>query len=255
MYLWENTPGLCEEVPQLTYYPAKNKKSDVAIIIFPGGAYAVRATHEGEGYAVYLNSIGYDAFVCDYRVAPHHFPLPLLDARRAVRTVRYYSEKYGIDKNKIAVMGSSAGSNLAAILSTYTKPIEFEGIDEIDKEDFMPNAQILCYPFITLADEELTHPGARANFVGEGNTALAYKISPEFNVIDSTPPAFIWHTSSDDGVNVIHSYIYAKALKEHNIPTEMHIFPFGGHGLGVAPNNPHVAQWTTLLKNWLELMF
>lgn len=255
MNLWENTPGLCEEIPQLTYYPAKDKKSDVAIIIFPGGAYAVRAPHEGEGYALYLNSIGYDAFVCDYRVAPHKFPLPLLDARRAVRTVRYYSEKYAINKNKIAVMGSSAGSNLAAILSTYKKSIEFEGVDDIDKEDFMPNAQILCYPVITLVNDELTHQYSRSNLVGEGNISLANDISPELNIIDSTPPAFIWHTASDDGVNVMNSYLYATELKKHEVPTEMHIFPYGNHGLGVAPNDAHVAQWTTLLKNWLKLIF
>ena len=103
MNLWDNTPGLCEEVPTITYYKPDVKKSDAAVVIFPGGGYNHRAPHEGEGYAKFLAENGISAFVVAYRVAPHHFPLPLLDARRGVRFVRYYAEKYGIDKNKVAV--------------------------------------------------------------------------------------------------------------------------------------------------------
>ncbi len=255
MNLWENTPGLCEEIPTLTYYPAADKKSDAAIIIFPGGAYTHRAPHEGKGYADFLNSVGFDAFVCDYRVSPHRFPLELLDARRAVRTVRYYADKYGINKSKIIVMGSSAGGSLVSLLCTYKKPIDFEDVDDIDKEDFMPNGQILCYPVITLANDNVTHMGSKINLFGEENIGMAAAMSPELNVVPTTPPAFIWHTAADDGVSVLNSYMYATALKNNNVPTEMHIFPFGRHGLGVASENEHVAQWTGLLHNWLKLMF
>ena len=83
--LWETVPGLCEEAPVMEYYPAENKKTDATVVIFPGGGYWMRAEHEGKGYAEYLNSIGMDAFVVQYRCRQHHFPLPLLDARRGVR--------------------------------------------------------------------------------------------------------------------------------------------------------------------------
>ncbi len=115
MNLWKETPGICDEIPTLTAYLPDKKQSDIAVVIFPGGGYQFRAAYEGDSYAEFLAENGYTAFVCDYRVAPHRFPLPLLDARRAVRTVRYYSDKYGIDKNKVAVMGSSAGGHLAAL--------------------------------------------------------------------------------------------------------------------------------------------
>lgn len=255
MNLWDKTPGLCEETPILTYYPAKEKKSDAAIVIFPGGGYTHRAIHEGKGYAEFLNEAGYDAFVCDYRVSPHTFPLELLDARRAIRTVRYYADKYGINKSKIIVMGSSAGGNLAALVSTYTKPIEYEGIDDIDKEDFLPNGQILCYSVISLADNNIGHAGCTEYLLGKSQLDKAVELSPELNVTDTTPPAFFWHTSEDPVVNVINAYLYATALKKHNIPTEMHIFPYGGHGLGTAPKDPHIAQWTELLIKWLKLMY
>ena len=100
----------------------------------------MRADYEGADYAKFLAENGICAFVVDYRVTPHRFPLPLLDARRAVRTVRYYAKEYGIDKNKIAVMGSSAGGHLAALTATYYDKMEFEDVDDIDKEDCVPNA-------------------------------------------------------------------------------------------------------------------
>lgn len=251
--LWENAPGLCEEVPTLEYYPAKEKNTDATVVICPGGAYAMRAEHEGKGYAEFFNSIGMDAFVCQYRVSPHHFPLPLLDIRRAIRLVRAGAEKFGIDPNKVAVMGSSAGGHLAALASTYKGPLEFEGIDETDQQCCMPNAQILCYPVIHCPDElQIAHKGSFQNLLGPDKEALFPQFSCDELVSGETPQAFLWHTAEDQGVNVINSYLYATALRRHNVPCEMHIFPHGRHGLGLAVTEaPHVAQWAGLLQNWL----
>ena len=111
--LWDN------ENIVLDYYPAKNIKTSATVLIFPGGAYAGHADYEGEDYAKKLNTIGMSAFVLKYRVAPNVFPAPLLDARRAMRFIRFHAEKFGVDKGKILVAGSSAGGHLAALLSTY----------------------------------------------------------------------------------------------------------------------------------------
>ena len=148
--LWENVPGLCEEEPVLEFYPALKKSTDATVVICPGGGYGARAPHEGRGYAEFFNTIGMNAFVCQYRVSPHRFPLPLLDIRRSIRYVRAHAEKFGIDPNKVAVMGSSAGGHLSALVSTYTAPIEWEGADEIDNQPALPNATILCYPVCLL---------------------------------------------------------------------------------------------------------
>ena len=96
--LWKNTPGICEEIPKLTYYKPQNKISDIAVIIFAGGGYDHRANHEGYGYAEFLSKNGISSFVVDYRVHPHLFPLPLNDARRSVKFVRYYADKFGVSK-------------------------------------------------------------------------------------------------------------------------------------------------------------
>lgn len=246
--LWngdENKPTLIE------WYEPEQKRSDSAVVIFPGGGYVNLANHEGAGYAEYLNSIGVTAFVVYYRRFPDLFPLPLLDARRAVRFVRANSRLFGVNEDKILVMGSSAGGHLTALLSTYASPIEGEGVDEIDEKDYLPNGQILCYPVIS-SDKTIAHLGSYMHLLGEENTEWE-KYDPELLVHEKTPKAFIWHTAADGGVRVLNSYRYAAALYKKEIPCEMHIFPYGGHGMGLATRNPHIAQWTGLLKNWLIL--
>ena len=262
--LWNSVPGMCEEVPKLTAYIPDEKKGDGAVVIFPGGAYTHRAKHEGEGYGVMLAEHGYTAFVVDYRVSPHKFPCQLLDARRGVKFARFYAEKYGIDKNKIAVMGSSAGGHLAALVSTYFDEIDCEiEQDEIEKEEFIPNAQILCYPVIRILGKEIAHFGTGQNLLGvERHAICGEDFQPDMLVSERTPQAFIWHTAADGGVSVLNSFEYAASLKRHNIDAEMHIFPHGAHGLGICKGNAngadgekvleHDAQWTRLLLNWLE---
>lgn len=256
MQLWKSVPGLCEETPMLTAYIPENKKSDSAIVVCAGGGYGFRSPHEGEGYATFLAENGYTAFVLDYRVSPHRFPLPLLDSRRAIRYVRYNAEKYGIDKNKIAIMGSSAGGHLAALTSTYYEPIDFEGLDEIDKEDFIPNAQILCYPVIKLLGSGITHFGSGKNLLAENLPEMAEMLSPDLIATEKAPKAFIWHTFTDEGVSVINTLDYAKRLKEVGGSVECHIFPEGGHGAGLALGDDdilkHINQWSKLLLNWLK---
>jgi len=251
--LWDKTPGMCEEIPTVTAYVPDEIKSDGAVVIFPGGGYCFRSAHEGEGYAEFFNKYGIIAFVCDYRVSPHRFPLPLLDARRAVRYVRYNAEKYGLDKNKIYVMGSSAGGHLAAITSTYTDKLEFEGVDEIDNENARPDGQILCYPVIKLLGKGIAHLGSGEALLGEKHAEMGEELSPDLIAVENTPKAFIWHTFEDDAVNVINSLDYAKRLRKMKVETEMHIYPRGGHGMGLAEHDEHVKDWSDRLIAWLTL--
>ena len=244
--LWEN---LEQNPVEIEYYPPIQKSSDAAVIIFPGGGYCMRAEHEGKDYAEMISEWGMAAFVVQYRVFPERFPKPLKDARRAIQFVRSNAMRFGIDKEKIAVMGSSAGGHLAALVSTYTEKLDLP-CDEIGKEDYLPNAQILCYPVIS-SNESISHKGSFENLLGEEYYNRA-NYSPELLVVQTTPKAFIWHTADDDCVSVLNSYRYAEALKNNGISCEMHVFPNGPHGLGRAVNNLQVSKWTDLLKTWIK---
>ena len=256
--LWENEiPYYKEgEKPWITYYPSHIKSGRGTVIICPGGGYSCRcSSYEGQAYAEFFNCQGLDAFVLDYRVKPNVYPAALADARRAIRFVRHNAEKFGINPDKIAIMGSSAGGHLAAHSATYIGELSEETGDEIDKECYIPNAQILCYPVLDIEG----HRGSYVNLLTEKKCdELADSVTPRVLATKNTPPAYIWHTAEDGAVNVKNSYAYAARLKELDIPTEMHIFPFGKHGLGLANTpdrcEPHITPWSELLCEWLKLI-
>lgn len=254
--LWDKIPGMCETPPVFTAYIPKDKKSDGAVVIYPGGGYHHCSPHEGRGYAEFLCKHGICAFVLDYRLMPHYFPLPLLDARRAVQVVRHSAEEYGIDPQKIAVMGSSAGGHLAALMSTYFDDIEDYGIsDEISQCSFIPNAQILCYPVIQIWGKESAHVGVGKNLLGDAQEEYTDLLNADSIIKDITPPAFIWHTYKDSTVDSENSLDYAIALKRKGIPVELHLYPCGNHGMGIPKGDDevslHVAQWAQSLVTWL----
>ncbi len=242
----------------LHHFAPEKKTSDWSVVIFAGGGYHHRAVHEGEGYAEFLSQNGFHAFVADYRVAPDFFPAPLFDARRAMRYVRAHSEEFGINKNKIAVMGSSAGGHLAALVTNCREVLEGEGKDEIYAESYVPNAHILCYPVISLI-EPYGHLGSGKNLLGEQYEALSEALSVQNLVSDQTPPAFVWHAFGDPVVSILNSLEYVKALKACEISAEYHLWPEGKHGMGLAagkddPVLDHISQWGGLLLSWLNTL-
>ncbi len=250
--LWENVPGYEEghHHPTLEYYQSENKKGNGTVVILPGGGYSKRAQHEGEGYAKFLNEIGLDCFVLQYRVAPTRFPYPLLDARRAMRYVRANADKYAIDPEKIAIMGSSAGGHLAEITSLYSMAIDGEGYDELDSVPYRPNAQILCYP-VTDFD---SHNGSYNNLLGEKRCEMMELVNPISIAKEDAPPAFIWHTETDATVKIESTLKYVAKLHSLNVRCELHVYPNGRHGLGLASDNPIVSRWSNDLAFWLGMM-
>ena len=254
--LWENgTPGFIKEYGQaettVTPYLLDNGKKNGCVIVCPGGAYVGRAEHECGVVAEMLNANGVSAFTLDYRVFPYKYPFVTEDVLRAVRFVRYNADKFGIDPQKIGVLGFSAGGHLASCamnIFDYGK----DG-DEIDAVSSRPDFGILCYPVVSF--DAYMHSGSRKNLIGglPNEKALAIELSLELNVKKDTPPAFIWHTMDDGGVDARNSLELALAMRSHGIPCELHVFQHGAHGLGLAPDNESVSQWSALLGQWLKL--
>ena len=252
--LWENgTPyfdvSFNQPEPALTPYLTHEKKRG-CVIVCPGGGYAGRAPHEGEPIAKMINEAGIHSFVLSYRVAPYKHPVMLEDVTRAVRYVRYHASEFNIDPDKIGVLGFSAGGHLVTMAAEH---FDYgKNGDVIDAVSSRPNAGILCYPVVSL--KKYGHDGTKENLLGKNpDPKLVELLSGEFSVRDDTPPMFIWHTMEDQGVHVNNSLHLCSALKEKNIPTELHVFPYGLHGLGLAESNENVAQWTKLLQNWLRM--
>ena len=242
--LYDKAPMLIEgeKIPELKYYPAEVRRGKGSVIIFPGGGYFRRSAHEGEGYARFLNANGLDAFVLEYRIDPYRHPVPLMDARRAVRTVRKLAPTLGLDPDKIAVMGSSAGGHLAAHLSSTSSIERIEGEigDDTDAISPRPNAQILCYPVIN----DHSHLGSYKHLLGEDRLDEIPTVNPLLLVDSDAPTAFVWHTETDPGVCMQDTLAYVSRLHELDVRTELHVYPTGGHGLGIAEKYPSVHRWT-----------
>ncbi|MCQ2457053.1 MAG: alpha/beta hydrolase [Clostridia bacterium] len=255
--LWENgTPYYNEsygqEEPWMKPFPVDTSKGKVGCVIaFPGGGYGGLADYEGDPIAEYFQSQGYYSFSVTYRVDPYRYPAITDDGARAVRWVRYHADELGIDPEKIAVVGFSAGGHLACFTATHFDDGK-EG-DEIDAVSSRPNAAILCYPVVTLT-YPYTHEGTRLNLLS-GNPdidKLAFEFSGENSVTGRTPPMFIWHNIDDSLVPVENSLHLAEVLSKAKIPYELHLFPKGDHGGGLAFNVPGDRNWAPLAAEWLK---
>lgn len=263
--LWEGEipgydPSYSDQVPMLKPLLLDTSEKRGAVIVFPGGAYRGLAPHEGEPVAKWLNDVGVHSFVLTYRVAPYRHPYPLLDAQRAIRLVRYHASDWNIDPDHIGILGFSAGGHLAATAGTHwDRGADISAVqaspeaDPIDSVSCRPDAMILCYPVISF--ESFGHAGSMRNLLGEfPDDSLRLSLCNETQVTAETPPAFIWHTADDQGVPVANSLAFARAMSDHRVPFELHVFPHGSHGLGLATQCPEVAVWTNLCATWLKSM-
>jgi acetyl esterase/lipase len=240
-----------DDIPTLQIIRPEKDPDGSAIIVCPGGGYTHLAPHEGEPVARHLNQTGVTGFVLRYRRAPYKHPTPLLDAARAIRTVRARAKEWQLDPTRIGILGFSAGGHLAATISTKFDDGDATAADPIDRVSSRPDVSVLCYPVITFT-EVSAHTGSRKNLLGENPPAeLVEQLSAERHVTPRTPPTFLFHTMADPGVPVENSLLYAAALRANKIPYAMHIYEQGRHGVGLAENDPVLRTWPTLLSNWL----
>ena len=231
------------------------------MIVCPGGAYAFCSQREAEPIALQFLPQGYNVFTITYSVNPHRFPTQLREVAALMELIYKNADAWNCDTEKIAIVGFSAGGHLAAHYSTM---FDCKEVREVFPESKSVNASVLCYPVIT-ADPSHAEKGSIHNLVGKTDISPEETeyFSCEKNVKDTTPPAFIWHTAEDGLVPVMNSMLYAEALSAHKVPFELHIYPYGAHGLstGDAQTNgnmnekiEHVGNWLTSLEKWLKLI-
>lgn len=237
--------------------PEASKRTGSAIIILPGGGYTILAMdHEGRQYAEWLNERGIAAVIVKYRVsgkneAAYHFPVPLMDARRAIRLTRSKAKEWGLDPAKVGVMGSSAGGHLASMCATlWDEKISAETSDNIDALDCRPDYAVLVYPVVSMS-ESWCHGGSKRRLLGENPPAeLVARVSTEKRVNAKTPPCFLVHAADDMVVPLRNSLEFAARCAENNVPVVCHVFANGGHGFGLRGKGDS-AGWQILLESWL----
>ena len=233
--------------PTLTVYPAMWENSGRAMIVLPGGGYVLESIEaEGLLIAEFLSSRGITAAVLKYRLPlkeasdkPHL--VPITDARRAIALMKSMAEEYGFDRDKVGIMGFSAGGHLATAVSVLTS----ENADE------NPDFSGLIYPVTTLGfenqkwlEETLFHRSMT------DEEKLQYSLVD--HVSEATPAAFLLHAYDDDVVPIAESEIYAEALTAVGQEVEVHFFAKGGHGFGPGRKEDGTAMWLHLLADWIK---
>jgi acetyl esterase/lipase len=240
--------------PTLTIYEVpKKKRNGTAVIICPGGGYAVLAAgHEGAEIAKVFNDAGITAFVLRYRLPKDECMnnkeyVPLMDAQQAIWFVRNHAEQFGVDPHKIGIMGFSAGGHLASTTGTHFNPVRKELADKNVRPDFM----LLVYPVISFNDS-IGHIGSRDNLLGKyPDKNLVHLFSNEEQITSQTPPTFLVHASDDDAVNPENSIRFYQALLKNKVPAELHLYEHGGHGFGLH-NTSTSEEWFKSCLDWMR---
>jgi acetyl esterase/lipase len=223
--------------PSITVYRPPDS-TGTAVLVCPGGGYNILAMDlEGTEVCEWLNSIGVTGVLLKYRVPKRagleKHAAPLQDAQRALGLVRSHAAEWGLNPGRIGVLGFSAGGHLAAALSNNYQSRSYPEVDEADTRSCRPDFSILIYPaYLTVKEEH-------------------DKIAPEFNITTNTPPAFVV-MAEDDSVRVENALFYTLALKNVQVPVELHVYPSGGHGYGLRPTEQAVTTWPKLAEEWMR---
>ena len=234
------------------FLPDKEKATEAAVVICPGGGYAV-VVYQAEGVrtAKEFAKNGIAAFVLKYRLPSDSTMIdksigPLQDAQQAIKVVRENAAEWGIDTNKVGIMGFSAGGHLASTEATHNRKALIENKDNIN---LRPDFQILVYPVISMQDS-LTHFGSRDNLLGKNpSKKLINEFSSELQVDSNTPPAYITQAGDDKVVTVDNSIVYYEALRHHNVAAELHLYPHGNHGFVLKLKTE---DWMAPILKWMR---
>jgi len=253
---WGDVLGIVKvTIPTISvYFPENEKANSTAIVICPGGGYAGLAIDfEGTEIAKWLNSLGVVGIVLKYRlpsdvIMKNKSIGPLQDVQEAIRIVRRNSKAWKIDSSKIGVMGFSAGGHLASTVSTQYNYKTYNS----DSTSARPDFSLLIYPVISMR-KNITHMGSRENLLGKNpDERMIAQFSNDEQVTPDTPPAFLVHATNDNTVPVQNSIRYLLALKENNVPCELHVYETGGHGFSIAHTKSTEASWPKACEIWLK---
>lgn len=240
------------------YLPSKQNATGQALVVCPGGGYGGLAYDwEGTDIAKWLNANGIAAIVLKYRLPNSKSNIdpklsPLLDAQRAIRTARANADRWNIKKDKIGIMGFSAGGHLASTAGTHFDKGNPDAADSIDRISCRPDFMILMYPVITMSQSYM-HRGSKNNLIGaNADSATAKYYSSDLQVTGETPPTLLIHATDDGAVPVENSLSFYQALKNNKVAAEMHIYPYGGHGFSLAIGKGYLQTWTDRCIDWLR---
>lgn len=236
------------------YAPAPGVPAARAAMIYaPGGGYVrVAAGENGGEITRWLTSLGVTVFVLKYRHVDYGHPAPLQDALRAVRLVRSRATEFGVESNRIGMIGGSAGAHLTATAGTLFDAPEGRTGAPLDQVSGRPDFMVLVFPLIAMQHPH-TPALVRQALLGSNPTPeLVRRLSLDQQVTRDTPPAFIVHSAEDTTAPVENSLLFYQAMRAAKASVEMHLYPKGPHGSGMSREHGPVSEWPRLCEAWMR---
>jgi acetyl esterase/lipase len=203
------------------------KRNGTAVLLIPGGGNkTVVVGTEGIDAASWLNNLGISAFILRYRIQPYDSTVDAVaDTERAVRTIRTNAKEWGVDPNKIGVMGFSAGGEQTAWLLLKFDPGQADSSDPIERVSSRPDFVVMVY--------------------------AGWKRMDMNNVPKDAPPTFLTSAGLDDAFHARQTVQFYDALFEAGVPVELHIYGHGGHGGGINPRGGiPFGSWSDRFLDW-----
>lgn len=241
--------------PNIRIYRAPaDRNSGTTVVVCPGGGYAILAVdHEGHQVAKWLNTVGVNALVLQYRLGPRYrHPAPLQDAQRAIRYARAHATELGLAADRVGILGFSAGGHLASTAATHFDAGNPQATDPLDRLSCRPDFAVFGYPVISF-QEPIGHRGSARNLLGPEPTAEQLdSLSNDRQVTKDTPPVFLFHTGEDTGVPAENSVAFFLACRKAGVPAELHVYRYGPHGVGLSPGDPVTFTWKDRLADWMR---
>lgn len=262
--LWNGIPPGAKgpsnkDTPTLSIFaPEPGRGNGTAVLIAPGGGYLNLAMNlEGRQVADWFAARGVTAFVLKYRVgADNPYPIPLLDAQRAMRLIRSLSDRYELSRGRIGAVGFSAGGHLVAVLATENAKGDMSSADPVERLSDRPDFLVLGYAWLNAMEAKGDHLSQYCTLLRtipvEKCRAYEQKYTPALHVTARTPQTFIYATTDDSTVPVSASVGFYNALVSAGVPAEMHLFRHGDHGSGLGSGSASLDMWPALLEQWLR---
>ena len=229
-----------------------------ALLVLPGGGYGfLSVENEGLHAAQRFNADRITVFILTYRLPGEGWErrhlVPLQDAQRAMRLIRARAQDFGIDPDRLGVLGFSAGGHLAADLCVAHSEATYSPLDDADRLSARPAYAGLVYPLVTLEPGRSESRSLDQLLGQDPPPDLVRQRSPLTRISAATPPNFLVHAIDDPTVPVAHSQLWLAACLASRVPCEAHIFSEGGHGFGLSlpPDRPG-SRWPDLFAAWLR---
>ncbi|MCB2067006.1 MAG: alpha/beta hydrolase [Erythrobacter sp.] len=239
--------------PRMRVYRPMAPNGTAVVVCGGGGYFRIQLWKESTPISQWLQARGFTVFELIYRLPNDGWDsdVPFADAQRAMKIVRTRAAEFGVQSNRIGIMGFSAGGHLAGFTALQPERQLYAGADRYEQVSARPDFAVLLFPVVSLRPP-LDTTRTRREIVGNRASSAAERAwSLDTYASADAPPTIIFAAADDTTTPPLHSITLFQALQGAGAPVELHLFESGGHGWGLGTEDQVLSQWPEMFTTWL----